>query len=183
MAPKWHTQTVADLDRHEGFREFAYPDPLSLLGKKYQNPKYQWGFVPGDVLLAKYGEKEADGRPWTVGYGFTKGVTPASRINKTLAKEQLGKILLEHTQLLDRNIPSWASMPLTIQTVLANLSFNLGSRLLQFKATLALFEKGNYKGAAAHLRATPWFKQVGRRAEELCTRLETGVIEPEHKVV
>lgn len=180
---EWLKQTAADLQRHEGFREFAYPDPLSKLGRKYRDRKYQWGFVPGDILLAKYGESEKDGRPWTCGYGFTKGVKPSTRINKQLADKMLIAEIIQHVKLLDRIIPSWRTMPIVPQTVLANLAFNLGTRLVPFGPTLALFEKGDYAGAAARLRRTAWFKQVGHRAEELCRRLETGVIEPQHKVI
>ena len=182
-SPNWQTQTVADLQRHEGFREFAYPDPLSVLGRKYQDRKYKWGFVPGDVLLAKYGESEKDGRPWTCGFGFTKGIKPSTRINKQQAVNMLTAVLNDHVKLLDRLIPSWRTMPLVPQTVLANLAFNLGTRLVPFGPTLSLFEKGDYAGAAARLRRTAWFKQVGHRAEELCKRLETGVIESQHKVI
>lgn len=181
--PAWLAQTVADLQRHEGFREFAYPDPLSVLGRKYKDRKYGWGFMPGDVLLAKYGESEKDGRPWTCGYGFTKGVKPSTRINKQYADNMLIGLTQDHVKLLDRIVSSWRNMPLVPQTVLANLSYNLGTRLIPFGPTLALFEKGDYAGAAARLRRTAWFKQVGHRAEELCKRLETGVIEPQHKVV
>ena len=181
--PDWLTQTAADLQRHEGFREYAYPDPLSKLGRKYVGRKYQWGFVPGDILLAKYGESERDGRPWTVGYGFTKGVKPSTRINKQLADNMLKGLILDHVKLLDRIIPNWRTLPVIPQTVLANLSFNLGTRLVPFKPTLELFASGDFKGAAARLRKTAWFKQVGRRAEELCARLETGTIDPRFKVI
>lgn len=178
----WLNQTVADLGRHEGFREFAYPDPLSTLGRKYKDKKYQWGFVPGDILLAKYGERAVDGLPWTVGYGFTRGVNPASRMNRQFADQRLAAEAVEHSKLLDKIIPSWVKMPLFAQTVLANMAFNLGTRLVPFRPTLALFEAGDFKAAGARLRKSVWFKQVGARAEELVRRLETGVIEPQHRV-
>ena len=43
--PYWFKQVCSDLERHEGFRQFAYPDPLSFIGKNYSNPKYKWGFL------------------------------------------------------------------------------------------------------------------------------------------
>lgn len=179
----WLKQTAADLQRHEGFREFAYPDPLSKLGRKYAGRKYQWGFVPGDVLLAKYGENERDGRPWTVGYGFTKGVKPQTRMSKEFADQKLVGEVIAHAKLLDRIIPKWKTLPVFAQTVLANMAFNLGTRLIPFGPTLATFARGDFKAAAARLRRTLWFKQVGNRSEELVKRLETGRIEPEHKVI
>lgn len=179
---KWLVQSISDLLRHEGFRQFAYPDPLSKLGKKYVGRKWQWGFVPARQLLVKYGEREEDGRPWTVGVGFTRGITPDSQMSLEFAQHKLEGEILEHTRLLDRIIPEWTKMPLFAQTVLVNLAYNLGTRLIPFGPTLALFKNGDYAGAAARLRKTPWFKQVGDRAEELCTRLETGSIDDKHLV-
>lgn len=177
--PWWFRQTVADLERHEGFRQFAYPDPLSPLGKKYAARKFNFGYEPGDRLLAKYGEREADGRPWTVGYGFTKGVTPASSISREQARHKLELVLLEHLPILDRLVPNWLELPPIIRTVLANLAFNLGERrLAQFRPTLDLFARGDFRGAAGRLKNTLWYKQVGRRAQELVLRLETLRVDP-----
>lgn len=180
---KWLIQSRADIARHEGFREFAYPDPLSKLGKKYQGRKWGWGFERGDVLLVKYGEKEEDGRPWTVGYGFTKGVKPSTTMRKPFADQKLSGVVADHAKLLDRLVPNWKALPLYAQTVLVNLAYNLGTRLIPFGPTMALFEAWDFKGAAARLRRTAWFKQVGDRSEELVRRLETGVIESKHRVV
>lgn len=181
--PDWLVQTKADLDRHEGFREFAYPDPLSKLGRKYAARRFNWGFERGDLLLVKYGEKEEDGRPWTYGYGFTHGVTPASRINKQMAQQLLEPILLEHVRVLDRLIPSWRTMPTAIQTVLANMAFNMGNRLEQFTNTLNIIKAGRYAEAGDRLTTSLWYKQVGVRAKELVERLKTGKIQDEYKVI
>jgi GH24 family phage-related lysozyme (muramidase) len=182
--PRWRVQTVADLARHEGFRAFPYPDPLSRIGRSYSSPKYKWGFKPARLILAELGLKEADGRPWTNGFGETKGITPDTpQVNRESQMKKLDDRLMEHVALLDQIIPEWQRMPTFAQTVLANLSYNLGTRLKQFGQTLELFKKGDYAGAAGRLRKTPWFKQVGARAEELCTRLEHGTIAPQHIVI
>ena len=182
--PKWLLQSHSDLQRHEGFREFAYPDPLSKLGLKYKDRKWKWGYVAGDVLLAKYGESEADGRPWTVGYGFTRNVKPSHRISKVAADRMLEQVIVEHLPVLEKLIPEWKKMPLYVQTVLVNLAYNLGlEKLSKFAPTLAVFKAGNFKGAGQRLRNTAWFKQVGARGLELVARLETGRIEPQHAVV
>lgn len=181
--PKWLIQTCNDLALDEGFREFAYPDPYSPLGLKYKARKWNWGFEPGDMLLAKYGEKMEDGRPWTYGYGFTKGVTPSSRINKYMADRQLEQVVIDHLPVLDKLIPNWKEHPHAVITVMVNMAFNMGSRLEQFDGTYAEIQKGNYAVAAARLRKSLWYRQVGSRAERLCRRLETGQVEPERKVV
>ena len=181
--PKWLIQTCNDLALDEGFREFAYPDPYSPLGKKYVGRKWNWGFEPGDMLLARYGEKAEDGRPWTYGYGFTKGVKPSSRINKYMADRSLEQVVLDHLVHLDKLIPNWKSHPDAVITVMVNMAYNMGERLYQFAPTYALIAQGKYGEAAGHLRHSLWFRQVGQRAERLCRRLETGRIEPERKVV
>jgi GH24 family phage-related lysozyme (muramidase) len=181
--PAWFVQTVSDLQRHEGFREFAYPDPLSPIGRKFPQGK-PWGFAPGDALLAKYGFSERDGRPWTCGFGDTVGVTPATRWPLPYATRRLEQQLIDHVKGLDMLMPDWHKHPLPVQTVLANMIYNLGlKRLSMFRPTLNVIDSGNYAGAATRLRATPWFRQTGSRGIELCNRLQFDRIEPEHLVV
>ena len=182
--PNWYVQALADLGRYEGFREFAYPDPLSKLGVRYKAAKYKFGFMPGDVLLVKYGEKEEDGRPWTVGAGFTLGVTPSSRMSRSQSDRRLESELVEHIKILDKLIPVWVSMPEFAQSVLINLAYNLGYRnLSKFAPTLALFRMGKWNEAAQRLMKTAWYKQTGNRGRELVQRLLNRAIEPEHRVV
>ena len=180
--PLWMRQAMADLARHEGFREFAYPDPLSPIGRQYQARKWEWGFKPGDVLLGKYGLRAADGVPWTVGYGFTNRVTPATRISKQAADHILEQVILDHMFIVDRMVPNWRSLPLFAQSVVINMAFNLGTRLYQFKNSMSLISRGEYTAAAASLRKSLWAKQVKGRAVELISRLERRAIEPQHRV-
>ena len=183
--PKWLIQTVADLRRMEGFREFAYPDPLSKLGKRYAARKFGWGFSPGDALLAKYGENARDGIPWTVGYGRTKNVTPATRTTQSYEDKDLeADVIHVRVPILNHLTPSWDSMPLFAQTVLLNLAYNLGGeRLAKFQGTLAEFNANNWASAAAHLKDSLWFKQVGGRAVELVARLANQKIDPRYQAV
>lgn len=181
--PWWFRQTIADLDRHEGFREFAYPDPLSLLGKRYAAKRYRFGYDWAHILLERYGESEAIGRPWTYGHGFTKGVNPFSRITYVASKHKLGAVLLEHLYILDKLVPNWLTLPAVVRTVLANMAFNLGEqRLTKFRPTLNLIAKGDFDGAAARLKRTAWYKQVGIRAHELIHRLETLKVDPRYMI-
>lgn len=183
--PKWVTQTVADLRRMEGFREYAYPDPLSVLGKRYASPKYGWGFSPGDALLAKYGENARDGIPWTIGYGRTKNVTPATRTTQSYEDKDLENDLITvRVPILNKLTPSWDTMPLFAQTVLLNLAYNLGGeRLAKFTGTLAEFNANRWISAGQHLKDSLWFKQVGNRAVELVARMTNQKIDPRYQVV
>lgn len=176
--PKWVRQTLSDLDRHEGFRQYAYPDPLSKIGKAYPQSKYGWGKSPARAIVASLGLKEVDGRPWTFGHGFTKGVTTDSSITKQLSIKRLETELHDHVHGLDALLPGWAvGFPLYVQTVVANMAYNMGiARLAKFDTTLKLLNTGRFAQAGTNLRKSLWFKQVGSRAEELVTRLETGSI-------
>lgn len=173
----WFKQTLADLVRHENFLEFAYPDPLSKLAK--MDPlfrKYGWGKKPATVILATYGFSEADGRPWTVGIGFTNGVTVQSRMTLPIAMNKLSGELYAHLPVLDKLLPEWEQYPDVVKTVLANMAFNMGNRLTQFNTSLELLRHRRFSQAGTNLRKTLWYRQTKTRADELCTRLETGKV-------
>jgi GH24 family phage-related lysozyme (muramidase) len=180
--PDWFTQSVADLKRHEGFREFAYPDPLSRLGRLYSKEK--WGFEPARNILARLGESEGSGHPWTVGYGFTSKVTVDSRMTLQQAERKLEELVQALVPDLNSLIPTWVNMPTFAQTVLVNMDYNMGKeKLSHFAPTLEYFKEGKYAIAGDRLTRSLWYSQTGSRAKELVQRLKTGKIEPEHKVV
>lgn len=185
--PGWLKQTVADLARHEGFGEFAYPDPLSALEKKYPARKHGWGKKPARVIAAQLGLSQADldaGRPWTVGHGFTHRVTPDSSIKLEASLHRLRDEALAHVADLHKLLPEWKAFPVYAQTVVANLAFNMGiERLSKFKTTLDLLNKREFAAAGTNLRKSLWFKQVGHRSKELVERLEKGIIQPQFKVI
>lgn len=171
-------QVKSDLDRHEGFREFAYPDPLSKLYKAHPNLK--WGTKPARELLADF--KEEDGAPWTMGFGFTKGVNSESRIDRIRAERMLEELTLEIDGALGNALVWFKETSFVNKTVLINMAFNLGLvGLLKFRNTLAFVKAKDYKQAAANMRQSLWFKQVKGRAEELVNRMATQTIEPQHK--
>lgn len=171
-------QVKSDLDRHEGFREFAYPDPLSKIAKT-QKSKH-WGYKPARDIV-KPGTNMDDGAPWTYGYGFTKGVGPDSRINKIQAERMLEQLILELDAQL-KNVLFWFSdASFVTRTVLINMGFNLGLRgLLKFRNTLTFIKEKNYQQAAKNMTLSLWYKQVGARAKELAQRMKTQTIEAAH---
>lgn len=179
---RWFVQTLADLWRHESYRKYAYPDPLSELHRKYPPGKYQWGFRPARDILKEIGADPDLGKPWTVGVGFTRGVTPDSEMSKEQAHEHLATELFEHLPVLDKHVPEWKVYPTFAKTVLANLAFNLGGRLGQFKNTLAYFRERKWLQAAVNLEKSLWYTQVGHRSKELVWRLKHEQIQPEYIV-
>lgn len=172
-------QVKSDLERHEGFREFAYPDPLTKLYAKLKD-KSLWGTKPAKELVPNF--KEEDGAPWTMGFGFTKGVTSESRIERIRAERMLEELILEMDTALGNALPSLKQASFVTKTILINMGFNLGLKgLLKFRNTLAYVKAGQYKQAAANMKKSLWYTQVGARAVELSRRMETQEIEPQHQ--
>jgi lysozyme len=174
-------QVKSDLWRHEGFREFAYPDPLSKLARKYKG--LPWGFKPARELLGLIHDlKESDGAPWTVGVGFTNHVTPDSRITQIQAERKLEHLILDADGLLECKLPWYKDASFVTKTVLINMLFNLGlGRLLSFKNTLRFISEKNYTKAASNMQLSLWYRQVGARAKELVARIATQTIDAAYK--
>ncbi len=87
------------------------------------------------------------------------------RTAKEGAASFLGKeIYLE----LDRDAPVRLA-------VVVNMSFNLGNRLRGFVRFREAVQARDWKGAAAEMKDSTWYKQVGKRADRLIQQMLTGV--------
>lgn len=177
-------QVAQDLMRHEGYRKFAYPDPLSPLHK--QHPKEKWGYTSAAVILKKLGiTKEVaakSGHPWTVGIGWTHGVTLDSTMEiDTALRKTEGEAREVHGTLL--NTLTWyRGASLATKSTLINMAYNLGLKgLLSFKNTLAYMKAGQWDQASANMLKSLWAKQVGGRAVELARRIKTQTIDSAHR--
>lgn len=173
------SQVKEDLSRHEGFREYAYPDVLSPLFKQHRNQP--WGFKPAREILSligvDYNTAVREGAPWTVGHGFTHGVTPDSVMTLIRSERKLEEHILEADQELNAVLTWYKDAPYVVKVVLVNMKFNLGLKgLLGFNNTLRYMKEKNYKQAAANMRKSKWYRQVTNRAEELARRIETQTI-------
>ena len=176
-----YRQVVADLILDEGYKRFAYADPLSQLYKQLRN-KSQWGMKPARELFPA-GTDWTKGSPWTVGIGYTKGVT----VDSTMEQKQAEKITEGHVAELDgalhKAIPWYAEASFVTKTVLINMAYNMGlNGLLQFRNTLAYMGTKEWNKAARNMERSLWYKQVGSRARRMVARIETQTIAPEHLV-
>lgn len=170
-----YRQVVADLDRHEGFRTYAYPDPLSALYRKY--PHLEWGFKPAREI-APPGINWDSGKPWTVGFGDTHGVTPDHQTDRHKAERRLTDEVQEIDQALGQ-VFYWYKdeASFVTKTIMINMVYNMGLKgFLGFKNTIRYIKEKNYKQAAANMRKSLWAQQTGRRAAELARRMETQEI-------
>lgn len=167
-------QVSLDLEQDEGFREFAYPDPLSELAAKVKSK--DWGFKPAREV-APPGTDFNSGNPWTVGYGFTDGVNPDSRMNKYMAARKLEELVLAIDFSLQKSLSWYKYASFATKTVLINMAYNLGLHgLLSFTNTLHFIAENKYEQAADSMLRSLWSKQVGQRAVKLADRLRTQVV-------
>lgn len=61
------------------------------------------------------------------------------------------------------------------KAVIVNMSFNMGYvKLSAFVNTLRAVVEGRWKDAAAEMRNSAWYRQVGQRAERLAKMMEEG---------
>ena len=118
----------------------------------------------------------------TVGVGHNMDVSPLPADWKfPLSDAQVNQILARDIETtlakLDKAMTWWRSLDEVRQRVVANMAFNLGiGGLLGFKNTLAAMQRGSYAVAAAGMKASAWYGQVGARAVRLCAAMETGVM-------
>ena len=178
-------QVTSDLDRHEGFREYAYPDPLSKL--QAQHPRERWGFVPARQILERLkistDVAATSGHPWTVGHGFTGGTTLDSRMSRLMSERKLEEKVIEMDGVLKNTLTWYKDATEVTKGILINMAFNLGlNGLLGFKNTLRFISEKNYEQASRNMLQSLWAKQVKVRAEELAERMRTQTILPAHKV-
>lgn len=108
---------------------------------------------------------------WTVGVGHNLQ-TPISddAIDVILADD-----LRNVEAALDSYLPWWRSEGWPRQLALVDLCFNLGiNGLLQFRNTLAAWEKHDYEGAARGLMDSKWYGQVGKRGPAVVQMVRGG---------
>lgn len=150
----------------ESFREFAYPDPYSPLGLKYKNKS--WGRKPAaEILTTIHGQdKELDGSPWTVGYGFTKGVTSNSRMSLSTAETELKIETLEYEQGVLKALkvkPTQAQFDACV-----SLAWNIGIAGFAKSSIAKAHNRGDFAAAARAFGL--WNKSRGKVSKGLTLR-------------
>jgi lysozyme len=130
----------------EGWKQDAYPDPLTL------------------------------GDPWTIGVGHTgpevyRGLKwTDEQITVALAKD-----IAEKTAQVKKHIPWFDRLNEPRQAVLVGMAFQLGiNGMLGFNRTLGAVRDERWADAANGMRASKWHKQTPRRVDRLAAQMETG---------
>lgn len=114
---------------------------------------------------------------WTIGYGKLidkRGGGITKEEGMYLLQNEVEKQLDE----LRRAIPWIDKLDAVRKTILQAMAFQMGvSGLLAFRKTLEAVHAGDYKKAAAGMRASKWAQQTPGRAERMAKAMESGVLE------
>jgi lysozyme len=118
---------------------------------------------------------------WTIGVGHNLDANPLSfDISEGITFAQASQILYDDiarvTTQLFSDVPWLRDLDIVRQGVFGNMGFNMGAGgVLEFHHDLADTRAGNYVQAAADMKASEWYTQVGARAQRLCQQMISGV--------
>lgn len=103
-------------------------------------------------------------------YGLPAGIPVSeSRVNEAFYFDVCW--VLRDVEIL---YPDFYDLPEEAQQVIANMMFNLGlGGLSQFRKMKAAVDKGYWVLAAAEMKNSKWYHQVGNRADRLVSRMES----------
>jgi lysozyme len=137
------------------------------------------------VRLQKYPDSRGF---WTIGVGHNLDAKPLPfDISNGITFAQAAQILGDADRdrgddLGDVSFQLFADLPWlkdldqVRQGVFLNMGFNMGvGGILEFHHDLADTQAGDYAKAAADMKASAWYPQVGDRARRLCLQMITGV--------
>lgn len=150
------------LIRDEGWRNKAYPDPLSPAGLARAAGKNDLGL---------------DGAPWTIGVGHTgPEIYQSLEWTDQQVQSAFNADILRAKRELERAFPWIIQLDPTRRGALENMCFNLGvKRLSKFKKMFAALEFLDYETAAHEALDSLWASQVGERAKRLANQLRDGI--------
>jgi lysozyme len=160
--------------RHEGYREFAYPDPASPLAMALRRAgiRIRWGFSPIANLMSQVPPELAglSPAPLTCGYGETKGITASTRWSEQEATVRLKVRYVE----FENGVLNACTIPPNENELAAMtcLAYNIGLGAFRKSTVLRAHNRGDSQAAS---RAFNLFNKAGgkvfdglvrRRAEE-----------------
>lgn len=130
----------------EGWKNHAYPDPLS------------------------------GGDPWTIGVGCAKpGICKGMVWTDAEISRQLDFDIAEKTAQVRKHLPWFDALNEPRKAVIVGMCFQMGlTGLLGFRNTLASMRDERWADAANGMRSSLWAKQTKQRANRLARQMEVG---------
>lgn len=77
-------------------------------------------------------------------------------------------------KFLESHCPWFSPLDDVRQRAIANMTFNLMGKILQFKGMIAAIEAKDWNSAADHLLDSLFARQTGKRAKDLAQMIRTG---------
>lgn len=135
------------LERDEGRRYVAYPDPLT------------------------------GGAPWTIGVGHTGPEVYQGLIwTDSQVDAQLDSDIAHAVNGCVQSLPWFQELSEPRQAVLLSMAFQMGIRgLMNFHQTLQACEENRFNDAAAQMLDSTWAHQTPGRAARLSQQMATGL--------
>ena len=136
----------AMVKRHEGSRNKPYKDSLGL---------------------------------WTVGVGHLigDGRTLPPEMNRTFSDKEVDDLFEEdfakHVKIAEKT-PGYDLANPTGKAAMIDLAFNMGQWWTKWKNTAAALKSGDFTAASQGLQDSAWYKQVGKRAQEIVSMVSQG---------
>jgi lysozyme len=111
----------------------------------------------------------------TIGIGRLIDARKGGGISHEEADDLLSHDIDSRTRALVGRFPWYHALDPVRQAVLCNMCFNLGiDGLAGFVQMLSAVERGDFLKASAAMMQSKWATQVGARAIELSTQMQTG---------
>lgn len=152
------------LQRREGKRNWAYPDPNSPLARAF--PQVKWGYAPAASLVSADTLKNFSGNPWTCGIGQTgAGIDANTYWTDEEVYTRFRQALVKYVGAVNTAI----TVPTTQNEFDAMVSFawNVGIAGFKSSSVIKAHNRNNKEAAARAFRL--WNKPaiiIGRRKEE-----------------
>lgn len=108
---------------------------------------------------------------WTIGVGHNLS---AKGISELRAKDILRDDILDVINFLNLKLSWWQGLDDVRQRALADLTFNLMGKVLDFKKMLAAIQAKDWPLASDELLNSTFAHQTGQRAKDLAYMLRTG---------
>lgn len=109
---------------------------------------------------------------WTIGYGWN---LEDNGLPERFALDLLNYAVTQSQQEVIDNVKEWHSLCPARKSVLTDMCYNMGwTRLSKFKKMFAAIKSKDWSKAAAEMKDSRWYDQVGIRAHILCKMMETG---------
>ncbi len=156
---------VSLLHERETFVGHAYPDPYSALGKALRSAG-RWREYLRAPFAIPASMRHLSGAPWTVGWGFTRGVKEGDRMSRSEADARLAAELREYAAAVRA-----ACVVPTNENELAAmvvLAYNIGIAGFQRSTVLRAHNRGDKAAAARAFRL--WNKAAGEVSPGLESR-------------